>query len=210
MFLFGYIVSETKYNGLPNDIIQVVKNESECTLDVPKLIIGLSKAKEYAQSKGFEFDILDHMFPDGNMWTFKKTEKREIYEENIIEFKNYIIKSISKNINYYYINIYNLKYKDIKRLYNILFNNKFNRNINYIFIDKEMMYYCLENNNVIGISLGLMKYMGIDREKVISKIKSGKNNSIVFSSNKKLWQLKDWFNGMEYIIPSLLTNNTIK
>ena len=210
MFLFGYIVSETKYNGLPNDIIQVVKNESECALDVPKLIIGLSKAKEYAQSKGFEFDILDHMFPDGNMWTFKKTEKREIYEENIIEFKNYIIKSISKNINYYYINIYNLKYKDIKRLYNILFNNKFNRNINYIFIDKEMMYYCLENNNVIGISLGLMKYMGIDREKVISKIKSGKNNSIVFSSNKKLWQLKDWFNGMEYIIPSLLTNNTIK
>lgn len=210
MFLFGYIVSETKYNGLPNDIIQVVKNESECTLDVPKLIIGLSKAKEYAQSKGFEFDILDHMFPDGNMWTFKKTEKREIYEENIIEFKNYIIKSISKNINYYYINIYNLKYKDIKRLYNILFNNKINRNINYIFIDKEMMYYYLENNNVIGISLGLMKYMGIDREKVISKIKSGKNNSIVFSSNKKLWQLKDWFNGMEYIIPSLLTNNTIK
>lgn len=210
MFLFGYIVSETKYNGLSNGIIKVVKNESECTLDVPKLIIGLSKAKEYAQSKGFEFDILDHMFPDGNMWTFKKTEKREIYEENIIEFKNYIIKSISKNINYYYINIYNLKYKDIKRLYNILFNNKINRNINYIFIDKEMMYYCLENNNVIGISLGLMKYMGIDREKVISKIKSGKNNSIVFSSNKKLWQLKDWFNGMEYIIPSLLTNNTIK
>lgn len=210
MFLFGYIVSETKYNGLPNDIIKVVENESECTLDVPKLIIGLSKAKEYAQSKGFEFDILDHMFPDGNMWTFKKTEKREIYEENIIEFKNYIIKSISKNINYYYINIYNLKYKDIKRLYNILFNNRFNRNINYIFIDKEMMYYCLENNNVIGISLGLMKYMGIDREKVISKIKSGKNNSIVFSSNKKLWQLKDWFNGMEYIIPSLLTNNAIK
>ena len=210
MFLFGYIVSETKYNGLSNGIIQVVKNESECTLDVPKLIIGLSKAKEYAQSKGFEFDILEHMFPDGNMWTFKKTEKREIYEENIIEFKNYIIKSISKNINYYYINIYNLKYKDIKRLYNILFNNKFNRNINYIFIDKEMMYYCLENNNVIGISLDLMKYMGIDREKVISKIKSGKNNSIVFSSNKKLWQLKDWFNGMEYIIPSLLTNNTIK
>ena len=210
MFLFGYIVSETKYNGLPNDIIKVVENESECTLDVPKLIIGLSKAKEYAQSKGFEFDILEHMFPDGNMWTFKKTEKREIYEENIIEFKNYIIKSISKNINYYYINIYNLKYKDIKRLYNILFNNKFNRNINYIFIDKEMMYYCLENNNVIGISLGLIKYMGIDREKIISKIKSGKNNSIVFSSNKKLWQLKDWFNGMEYIIPSLLTNNAIK
>ena len=210
MFLFGYIVSETKYNGLSNGIIKVVKNESECTLDVPKLIIGLSKAKEYAQSKGFEFDILDHMFPNGNMWTFKKTEKREIYEENIIEFKNNVIKSISKNIKYYYINIYNLKYKDIKRLYNILFNNKFNRNINYIFIDKEMMYYCLENNNVIGISLGLMKYMGIDREKVISKIKSGKNNSIVFSSNKKLWQLKDWFNGMEYIIPSLLTNNTIK
>ena len=40
MFLFGYIVSETKYNGLPNDIIQVVKKESEWALGVAKLIIG--------------------------------------------------------------------------------------------------------------------------------------------------------------------------
>ena len=85
MFLFGYIISETKYNGLPNDIVKVVGSESECTLDVPKMIVGLSNAKEYANENGFEFDILEHTFPNGNMWTFKKTEKREIYEENIIE-----------------------------------------------------------------------------------------------------------------------------
>lgn len=209
MFLFGYIISETKYNGLPNDIVKVVGSESECALDVPKMIVGLSNAKKYAKENGFEFDILEHTFPNGNMWTFKKTEKREIYEENIIEFKNNVIKSISKNIKYYYINIYNLKYKDIKRLYNILFNNKLKRKTNYIFIDKEMVYCCLEGSNVIGISLGLMRYMGIDREKVISKLKAGKNNMLVFSSNKKIWQLKDWFNGMEYVIPSLLTNNVV-
>lgn len=147
MFLFGYIISETKYNGLPNDIVKVVGSESECTLDVPKMIVGLSNAKKYAKENGFEFDILEHTFPNGNMWTFKKTEKREIYEENIIEFKNNVIKSISKNIKYYYINIYNLKYKDIKRLYNILFNNKLKRKTNYIFIDKEMVYCCLEGSN---------------------------------------------------------------
>lgn len=165
MFLFGYIVSETKYNGLSDDVIKVVKNEDECIINVPKLIVGLSSAKEYANVHGFEFDILNHNFPDGNMWTFKKTEKRDIYEENIIEFKNYIIKTISEKVNYYYINIYNLRFKDIKRLYDIIFNNKLNRDINYIFIDKEMLYYPLENGNVMGISFTHLKYIGIDKEK---------------------------------------------
>ena len=121
MFLFGYIISETKYNGLPNDIVKVVGSESECTLDVPKMIVGLSNAKEYAKENGFEFDILEHTFPNGNMWTFKKTEKREIYEENIIEFKNNVIKSISKNIKYYYINIYTAKKQTFVCIFFIFF-----------------------------------------------------------------------------------------
>lgn len=41
MLLFGYIISDTKYRDLSEDIVKVVKDESECKLNVPKLIVGL-------------------------------------------------------------------------------------------------------------------------------------------------------------------------
>ena len=52
--------------------------------------------------------------------------------------------------------------------------------------------------------------MGIDREKIISKIRNGERNRIVFGSNRKLWNLKDWFKDIEYVIPQLITNNATK
>lgn len=210
MFLFGYIVSDIRYTGLPTDIIKVVHDESECVLDVPKLIVGLSEAKSYAERNRFEFDILEHTFPDGNMWTFKKTEKREIYEENIDEFKDYVINSVLKAVSYTYINVYRLSYSAFKRLYWILLGNRLNRECNYIFIDREMIYYPLEGGKVIGLSMGLMRYMGLDMDKVIEKIRSGVNNKVVFGSNKKIWNLKDWFRNSEYVIPHLIMNNAIK
>lgn len=209
MLLFGYIISDIKYRDLSEDIVKVVKDESECTLNVPKLIVGLDKAKQYAISHNFEFDILNRLYPNGDMWTFKKNEKREYYEEDILAFQEYIKNTISKNIIYYYINIFNLSITSIKKLYNIVINNKYNRDINYILIDNNMLYYPLNNNKVIGISLQQLRYVGIDKDKIINRIKQNKSNYIYYSSNKKLWEYKNWFNGIEYVIPSILTTNKL-
>lgn len=209
MLLFGYIISDTKYRDLSEDIVKVVKDESECKLDVPKLIVGLDKAKQYAISHNFEFDILNRFYPNGDMWTFKKNEKREYYEEDILAFQEYIKNTISKNIIYNYINIFNLSITSIKKLYNIVINNQYNRDINYILIDNDMLYYPLNNNKVIGISLQQLRYVGIDKDKIINRIKQNKSNCIYYSSNKKLWEYKNWFNGLEYVIPSILTTNKL-
>lgn len=209
MLLFGYIISDTKYRDLSEYIVKVVKDESECKLNVPKLIVGLDKAKQYAISHNFEFDILNRFYPNGDMWTFKKNEKREYYEEDILAFQEYIKNTISKNIIYNYINIFNLSITSIKKLYNIVINNQYNRDINYILIDNDMLYYPLNNNKVIGISLQQLKYVGIDKDKIIDRIKQNKSNYIYYSSNKKLWEYKNWFNGLEYVIPSILTTNKL-
>lgn len=209
MLLFGYIISDTKYRDLSEDIVKVVKDESECKLNVPKLIVGLDKAKQYAISHNFEFDILNRFYPNGDMWTFKKNEKREYYEEDILAFQEYIKNTISKNIIYHYINIFNLSITSIKKLYNIVINNQYNRDINYILIDNDMLYYPLNNNKVIGISLQQLRYVGIDKDKIIDRIKQNKSNCIYYSSNKKLWEYKNWFNGLEYVIPSILTTNKL-
>lgn len=209
MLLFGYIISDTKYRDLSEYIVKVVKDESECKLNVPKLIVGLDKAKQYAISHNFEFDILNRFYPNGDMWTFKKNEKREYYEEDILAFQEYIKNTISKNIIYNYINIFNLSITSIKKLYNIVINNQYNRDINYILIDNDMLYYPLNNNKVIGISLQQLRYVGIDKDKIIDRIKQNKSNYIYYSSNKKLWEYKNWFNGLEYVIPSILTTNKL-
>ena len=88
--------------------------------------------------------------------------------------------------------------------------NRLGRDVNYIFIDRDMIYYPLDGGKVIGLSMRFMEFMGIDREKIISKIRNGERNRIVFGSNRKLWHLKDWFKDIEYVIPQLITNNATK
>lgn len=210
MLFFGYIVTEIKYSDLQEDIIKVVSSLSECTKNIPKLIVGLDKAKAYALENGFEFDILEHSFPNGDMWTFKKTEKREFYEEDVDTFKKRIVESQGSDVKYFYVNIYSLKYNKAKKLYNILFNNLLNKTINYIIIDKNMFYTCIDEKNVIGLSFSHLKYIGIEKEKIIQKLKAQKCNKIYFTTSKNMWKLKDWFYDREYIIASIFELNAQK
>jgi hypothetical protein len=207
MLLFGYIISDVKYNDMQDDVIKVVNNEDDCVKPIPRLVIGLEKAKEYAKNHGFTFDILEHEYPNGDMWTFKKTEKREYYEEDIKKFKEKLIKIISSKVDYYYINVYNLRYSKMKKLYLMIFKNLFKRDKNYILIDKQMLYFPLEDRKVIGISFNILEYINIDKEKIIAKCRNNYSNRVIFTSNKKLWQLNKWFKGKEYVIASLLVNN---
>lgn len=206
MLFFGYIVSDVKYKVLEDDIVKVVSDVSECTNHLPKLIIGLENAKKYALDNGFDFDILNHSFPNGDMWTFKRTEKREFYEDDIITFKNKAICNQCKNVNYYYIDLYRLPYSRIKSLYNIIMNDE----IKYIIIDSNMFYLAIAVDCVIGISFTHLRYIGVDREKTINKLKSKKNNKIYYTNSKNMWKLKDWFSGNEYVIANIFKKNAIK
>jgi hypothetical protein len=192
---------------MQDDVIKVVNNEDDCVKPIPRLVIGLEKAKEYAKNHGFTFDILEHEYPNGDMWTFKKTEKREYYEEDIKKFKEKLIKIISSKVDYYYINVYNLRYSKMKKLYLMIFKNLFKRDKNYILIDKQMLYFPLEDRKVIGISFNILEYINIDKEKIIAKCRNNYSNRVIFTSNKRLWQLNKWFKGKEYVIASLLVNN---
>ena len=69
-YTFGYIISQKDYSDLPTDIMKVVRNEVECTLPLPKLVIGMHEAKEYAEKHNIDFDILERQYPDGNWWPF--------------------------------------------------------------------------------------------------------------------------------------------
>lgn len=210
MLFFGYIVTDIVYKDIKEDIVKVVSSLDECTMPLPKLIIGLDNAKAYAKSHGWKFDILEHIFPNNDMWTFKKTEKRDFYEEDIASFKKKIVTMQGSNLTYHYINLYTLPYNKIKKLYHILFNNALGKESNYIIIDKDMLYMSLNESNVMGISFGQLRYIGIDREKIINKLKACQTNKIYYTTPKKMWQLKEWFRGREYVISHIFDQNAQK
>jgi hypothetical protein len=173
----GYIISDRKISDL-RDFVGNVKDISQADLTKPILYIGYKNAKKV---KGYK-NILEKKIDDKTFWTFKKTESRSDYESDLENFYKYII-----------INI----------LYNILFNNT---KINYIYISKNMIYFQYENNTY-GISLSLLEYCGIKKEKIISRIRMNKNNQIVYDNNEKVHKiLKEIGYENKYAVPYLMEN----
>ena len=210
MLFFGYIVTDVKYRDLQEDIVRVVQSTDECTENLPRLIVGLDNAKRYAQDNGFQFDILEHTYPNGDMWTFKKTEKREFYEDDLEAFKKMIVEVQGSDVTYRYMDVFRLKYSQAKRLHSLLLSNSLQKHHNYIIVDRNMVYTAINPTTVIGLSLSQLRYVGIDREKVIEKLRKPLYNRVYFTSSRKMWQLKEWFRGREYVIASVFEKNARK
>jgi hypothetical protein len=203
--VLGYIVSDSA-NTEDYGYVKYVKDSNNCKDNLPILVVGLEKAKEYAVNKGIKFDILNNTFSDGNMWTFKKTEKRDMYEECFDKFKEYVISSIIKKTLYYYINVGTLTYSQFKKLYNIIVNNSLNKEQNCILIDRDMLYCAIGENKVMGISFQITDYLNIGKDKIIDKLKTNPRNKILYTTSKKMLNLRKLFNGNEFAMASLMEN----
>ena len=189
----GYIVSTSKIKGL-DDFVGLVNDVSLADPTKPILIVGLENAKKYSDN----FSILNKKLSENVFWTFKKTEKREFYERDVEEFSKYIIQNVLNTIKYYYINIITLRYSKIKRLYNILFSE----GEKCIYISNNMAYV-LHEGTILGVSLTMLEYCGIKKDKVINKLKE-KNlvceDDCPFSS-----KLCTRLNNNRYIIPYFMS-----
>jgi len=192
----GYIVSDRKINNVKG-FVEVVNDFSLADPTKPILIVGYDLAKKYIKN----FSILDRRNNGNLFWTFKKTERRIDFENDLSYFYNYIINNIIYNINYYYINILNLKYNKIKILYNILFSN----NNKYIYISNDMIYLLYNKNNILGISLIILEYIGIKKEKIIKKIYSNKNNIICTDISECIKIIKKEIGNKKYAVPYFMS-----
>lgn len=192
----GYIISDTKIKNLKG-FVEQVNDVSLADLTKPTLFVGINNAKKNIK----DFSILDKKYGDKTFWTYKKTEKRVDFEEDLNYFYNYIIYNISNNIEYYYINILNLKYSKIKKLYNILFSNE----KKYIYISNDMIYLLYKDKKILGISLSLLEYIKIDKNKILNKLYSNKNNIICTDVSKCVKCIKNEIGNNRYVIPYFMS-----
>lgn len=192
----GYIVTDKKINNV-KDFVGVVNDISLTDPTKPVLLVGLENAKKNIEN----FSILKKKVNDNLFWTFRKTEKRVDFENDINYFYNYIINNITKNIKYYYINILKLKYNKIKKLYNIIYST----DLKNIYISNGMVYVPYESN-ILGFSLRILDYCRINEDKVLSRIKSNPSNRIIDDRDKYVFKLSRDLGNKKYAIPYFISS----
>jgi len=192
----GYIITDRKLNDVEG-FVEQVKDMTDADSTKPILIIGWGNARLHQGYKS----ILEKELAPGVFWTFKKSENRSEFEQDIKNFYRYIYDDILDNIEYYYINILNLRYSKLKKLYNI-FNSKERKNI-YI---SDNLLYTLYDGKVFGVSLDVLEYCGVKRDKVLSLLSSNPANRMFDNSPKWMIRLCKHLGNKKYAVPYFISS----
>jgi hypothetical protein len=166
-------ITVDKYFNISNSLDNIIQ-------DLPTLIIGWDIVKTINP----DVDFIDKKLSDNIFWTFKKSERRDIYQEDLYNFITYCYKNLIKDIDYSFIDLITLTDSEIKESFNNI--KKCKKSATYQYND--MIYvYC--DNTIYGIDLKLVKYLDYDVKKTIEKIK--KNSFVFLSGDQILIEYKD-------------------
>jgi glutaredoxin 2 len=191
----GYIVTDRKMNDIEG-FVEQVKDFTDADSTKPILIVGWNNAKLH---RGYK-SILEKELAPGVFWTFKKSESRSDFEQDLKDFYQYVYNVILDNIDYYYINIISLGYNKLKKLYSI-FNSKERKNI-YI---SDNLIYTLYDGKVLGVSLDVLEYCGVKRDKVLSLLSSNPANKIYDNSHRWMARLCKYLGNKKYAVPYFIS-----
>ena len=195
MKVLGYIITDRKMNDIEG-FVEQVKDYTEADPTKPILIVGWDNARLHSGYRS----ILEKELEPGVFWTFKKSESRSEFEQDLNRFYKYIYDNILNNINYYYIDILTLGYNKLKKLYSI-FNSSKRKNI-YI---SDGILYTMYKGNVLGVSLDVLEYCGIKRDKVLALLSSNPGNRIYDNSSKWMIKLGKYLGNKKYAIPYFIS-----
>lgn len=155
----GNIVSTTSVSV--SDDFNVVQSLDEIIQGLPTLIVGW----DYVKKNYPDYDVTDRQLADNLYWTVKKTEKRDIYEEDLFYFIQNTYNGLVKDIDYYFLDPFNLTRKKLVRLLQKLNSCK---SISY---HHDNMVYIYIENYILGIDISLMEFIGFKYDKLVDKIK---------------------------------------
>ena len=168
--ILGNIVSQIKINV--SDDFNVVKSIDEIIHGLPTLIIGFDIAVKHFP----DLDVISRKAAENVYWTFRRTEKRDIFEEDIYNFTHLCYYSLVSDIVYYFIDPLALSKKSIKKIIRKVLS--FNNPIIYQIND---MVYIYSEKYIFGIDLNLLEFIGIKREKILLKV--SKINQVFLDEN---------------------------
>ena len=155
----GNIVSTTSVSV--SEDFNVVQSLDEIIQGLPTLIVGW----DYVKKNYPDYDVTDRKLADNLYWTVKKTEKRDIYEEDLFYFIQNTYNGLVKDIDYYFLDPFSFNRKQLVRLLKKLNTCK---SISY---HHDNMVYIYVEDYILGVDISLMEFIGFKYDKIIDKIK---------------------------------------
>jgi hypothetical protein len=160
------IVTDSKISV--SEEFNVVDSLGKTIQGIPTLIVGFDIVNQNFP----EFDILSISLGDNMFWTFKRTEKRDKFEEDLKWFIKFVYNELIKDIPYIFLDpIQDTIKKTCKIVRKIL---SLKDPVSYVNGD---MVYIYGENLIFGVDLNLINYLGLDKDKIKNKIK---DKSLVF------------------------------
>jgi hypothetical protein len=178
-----------------SEIFNVVKTINEIDNSLPTLIVGF----DLICSLYPDFNILEFKVDANTYWTFKRTERRDKFEEDLSKFTEVAYSSLINNIKYIHIDFLLHNPRQLKKIFKkILYGEKI-VSVQY----KNNIFIYLENI-IFGLDLEMLRFMKVNVDKILTKIKlkslSFLQDDSIFIKYKKEVQI---LGNKEYYLPFL-------
>ena len=192
----GTIVSKSKLRYV-NGYIRVVDDISKADTSKPTLLVGIDVARSVLGA----INVYDRHPSDNIWWTFGKTEKRGEMETDITSFCEMVLDMEIQKVRYHYVSVEKLTLSRKKDLWRVMFLPTYH----CCYLTDDMLYAHIGDSDVIGISLPLLDYYGVNIEKALSKLKDKGTNRIYDEESSTVRKLTAKTQGKAYAIPYLIT-----
>ena len=156
----GNIITSSK---IEDDNFKVCRKLETIDDSLPTLIVGWEKTKEIY---GDKVSILHKKIDDKTQWTFTTKERKVDYDKDIESFMSNCYSNIGKDINYVYIDVMHDTKKKIKKIIKKIYSLKNPKVYNHL----NRMVYIYGDNIVFGVDIEILSYIGIDYNKVLTKL----------------------------------------
>lgn len=157
----------------PHDKFNVVDSLDKIIESLPTLIIGWDLVKQINPNA----DYLDRRLSDNIKWTFTLTEKRNLYEEDLYYFIEECHNNLISKVTYKYIDFILTNDDDLADIFKNIKNSKKNIAFKY-----DNMVYIYSSNNLFGIDLNIIDFVGRNSDKLIDYLKTFINVFLVDSN----------------------------
>ena len=174
----GNIVTQSKVNI--DKYFNVVETMDAIIHGLPTLIVGWDIVKTIEP----EVDFITRKLSDNIFWTFKKTELRDIFENDLYDFIHHSYNLLIKDLDYKFIDLIQLSEQELKTTFKEI--KKSTKVIGYI---HENMLYIYTDNIVYGLDLKLVTYLEYNLSDILNKIKS--YCSVFLDNDEILIEYKD-------------------
>jgi hypothetical protein len=166
--IIGNIVSTRKISV--SEDFNVVKSLDDVIQGLPTLIVGWDIIKKQYP----DYDIINRQLSPDLYWTFRQTERRDIFEEDLLTFQELAYQKLTGSVTYIFVDPLQFGHKKLYKIIRKIYKEK--KVVSYFY---GSMMYIYTSNIIFGLDFKLFTYMQLNVDKILHKIKEVSSSFLI-------------------------------